>query len=328
MLARNPPPQAPTLSSSQQSLLRQMSLQQAHSRSQSDLLQHSANQMTPALGFARPLPHNAQAQFTSMDSFHITPELIAEINQAHSLGAGMSGVAYAGGISSGPVSRSAQLEPSSLPKESSLERAHSGERPNPRELSGGSNGVQRRDTASRDKVRDSWELHRHSSMKRDPPQGIPAQQHSPQLEAQRTESPQYLTGNHPTPYNPSDRKLQSAQAAALPPSPPSVHQNVPYTEPHRSTPPSVTKLSTQSYNERPSIELKISSSGVKITNAVVVDLVSQPLYSISSRLEEHKTALAQGQYHGCHHRLGTPESMHGFPWEKAQVPQVAAVCWT
>jgi hypothetical protein len=97
---------------------------------------------------------------------------------------------------------------------------------------------------------------------------------------------------------------------------------------HRPMPSNRALVEPTRYNERPSIELKISSSGVKITNAVVVDLVSQPLYSISSRLEEHKTALAQGQYHGCHHRLGTPESMHGFPWEKAQVPQVAAVCWT
>ena len=220
-----------------------MSPQQTHSRSQSDLLQHSANQMTPSLGFARPVPRTAQPQFTSMDAFQITPELIAEIDQAHSLGAGMSGVAYAGGISSGPISRT---EPSSLPKEASLERARSGERPNPRELGGGPPGVQRRDTGSRDKDRDSWELHRRGSMKRDPPQGIPAQQPSPQLEAQRTESPQYLTGDHPTTYNPSDRELRSAQAAALPPSPPTVRQNVPYTEPLRSTPPSVAKLATQS----------------------------------------------------------------------------------
>ena len=68
---------------------------QAHSRSQSDLLQHSANPMTPALGFARPVPRTAQSQFTSMDAFQVTPELIVE---AHSLGTGMSRVAYAGGI--------------------------------------------------------------------------------------------------------------------------------------------------------------------------------------------------------------------------------------
>jgi hypothetical protein len=128
-----------------------------------------------------------------MDSFHITPKLIVEINQAHSLGAGMSRVAYAGGISLAPVSRTAQLEPSSLPKESSLERAHSGERPNPCRLGGGSSGVQHHDTSSRDKDCNSWELHHRGSMKCDPPQGIPAQQPSLQLEAQRMESPQCLT---------------------------------------------------------------------------------------------------------------------------------------
>jgi hypothetical protein len=66
-----------------------------------------------------------------MYALQITPELIVEINQAHSLGAGMSGVAYAGMISSGPISMMTQLEPSSLPKESSLKRARSGECPNP-----------------------------------------------------------------------------------------------------------------------------------------------------------------------------------------------------
>jgi hypothetical protein len=87
-----------------------------------------------------------------MDAFQTTPELIAEIDQAHSLGAGMSGVAYAGGISSGPISRTTQLEPSSLSKEYSLEHACSGERPNPRELGGGPAGMQRRDTTSRVKA--------------------------------------------------------------------------------------------------------------------------------------------------------------------------------
>ncbi|KAF8267105.1 hypothetical protein EI94DRAFT_1684032 [Lactarius quietus] len=227
------PPQPPTLNSSQQSLLHQMTPQQTHSRSQSDLLQHSANQMTPTLNFARPMPRTAQAQFMSMDAFQMTPQLIAEIDQAHSMGAGMSGVAYAGG-------------------ESTLERARSGERPNPRELGSGTAGVQRRDTTSRDKDRDNWELHRRGSMKRDTPQGIPAQQPSPQLEIQRTESPKYLppltgvSSEHSGSYNPSDRELRSAQAAALPPSPPTVRQNVPYSEPMRSTPPSVAKLATQS----------------------------------------------------------------------------------
>ena len=42
-------------------------------------------------------------------------------------------------------------------------------------------------------------------------------------------------------------------------------------------------------NERPSIELKISSRGAKILNAVVADSASRPLYSISS--DESRTTL-------------------------------------
>jgi hypothetical protein len=249
------PDGSPEPPQNQQSLLlHQISPQQAHSRSQSDLLQHSANQMTPAASFPRPVPRTAQPQFASREPFQMTAELIAEIDQAHSmhsLGAGMSGVAYAGGITSGPISRSTQLEPSSLPTESTLERARSGERPSPRELGGGP-AVQRRDATSRDQDRETWELQRRGSMKRDPPQGIPAQQPSPKLEAQRTESPKYLPSlsalsDHSASYNPGDRELRSAQAAALPPSPPAVlRQNVPYMEPLRSTPPSVAKLATQS----------------------------------------------------------------------------------
>jgi hypothetical protein len=91
--------------------------------------------------------------------------------------------------------------------------------------------------------------------------------------------------------------------------------------------PTVTKLSTQSYNERPSIELKISSSSVKITNAIVVDLVSQPLYSISSdskspKLLSHKDNTVVATIDWEH------QSTHGFPWEKHKCHKLAAVCWT
>ena len=58
--------------------------------------------------------------------------LIAE-DEAHSLGAGMSEVAYAGCANSGPVLRSTQFEPSSLPNESTLERVRSSERQSPHE---------------------------------------------------------------------------------------------------------------------------------------------------------------------------------------------------
>ena len=211
--------------------------------------------MTPSLGFARPVPRAAPPQLLSLDVFPTAADIMADIDQ-HSLAAatGMSGVAYAGGATSGPVSRSAQFEPSSLPKESTLDRVRNSERPSPREPAGGPATVQRRDTA-RDKDRESWERDREhprrGSVKRDPPPAMPTQQPSPNLEVQRTESPQYFSalstpGDHSTSYGHQDRELRSAQAAALPPSPPAVRQNAPYMEPLRSTPPSVAKLVTQS----------------------------------------------------------------------------------
>jgi hypothetical protein len=108
-------------------------------------------------------------------------------------------VTYTGAVSSNLISRSTLLERSSLPKDPTFNRALSGERPNPRELGGGLAGMQRRDASSRDKDCDSWELHRRGSMKRDTPQGILAQQPSPQLEVQRTDSPKYLPSHAGTP---------------------------------------------------------------------------------------------------------------------------------
>ena len=57
--------------------------------------------------------------------------------------------------------------------------------------------------------------------------------------------------------------------------------------------PSNTTLveATRRYNERPSIELKISSSGAKIANAVVVDPAGRLLYSISSDSKHTKLLL-------------------------------------
>ena len=242
-------PSAPIHSPSQQNTIHQV----PHNHSQSNLLQLNPNQMTPSLGFARPVPRAAQPPFPPLESFQMTAELIAEIDQAHSLGAGMSGVAYAGGATSGPVSRSMQLESSSPPNESTLERVRSGERPSPREPTGGPATLQRRDTA-RDKERETWErdreVRRRGSMKRDLPPAMPTQP-SPKLELERTDSPQYFSalstpGEQSISYGQPDRELRSAQAAALPPSPPGPRQNVPYIEPLRSTPPSVAKLVTQS----------------------------------------------------------------------------------
>ena len=51
---------------------------------------------------------------------------------------------------------------------------------------------------------------------------------------------------------------------------------------HRPMPSDASSVASTLSNERPSIELKVSSSGAKITNAVVVDPVGRPLYSISS----------------------------------------------
>jgi len=48
------------------------------------------------------------------------------------------------------------------------------------------------------------------------------------------------------------------------------------------TPLSATLVEAIPYNERPSMDLKISSSGAKIVNAVVADSAGRPLYSISS----------------------------------------------
>ena len=48
------------------------------------------------------------------------------------------------------------------------------------------------------------------------------------------------------------------------------------------TPLSASLVETARHNQRPSIELKISNSGAKIANAVVVGPAGRPLYSISS----------------------------------------------
>ncbi|KAF8256998.1 hypothetical protein EI94DRAFT_1819439 [Lactarius quietus] len=59
---------------------------------QSGLLKQSHS----ALGFARPAPRNAQSQFIFLDAFQITPEVIAGFDQVYTMGADISGVAYAG----------------------------------------------------------------------------------------------------------------------------------------------------------------------------------------------------------------------------------------
>jgi len=51
---------------------------------------------------------------------------------------------------------------------------------------------------------------------------------------------------------------------------------------HLPMPSETSLVQAVRYNERPSIELKVSSSGAKIANAVVVDPAGRPLYTISS----------------------------------------------
>jgi hypothetical protein len=64
----------------------------------------------------------------------------------------------------------------------------------------------------------------------------------------------------------------------------------------RSSPPptllSATLVNERRSNKRPYIKLKITSSGAKIVNAVVVDSAGRPLYTISSD-ESHTELLSQ-----------------------------------
>ena len=162
----------------------------------------------------------------------------------------MSGVAYAGGAISGPVSRSTRPKSTSLLKESSLELARSGKRPSLCESGEGLAEVQRRNTTSCNKDRETSELHRHSRVKNDPPQRISVQQPSPKLEVQRTDSPKYFASlsdcGDPTSYKSGDRELLPAQVAAPSPSSFAPRQNVPYTVPLRSAPRSVARVPDKS----------------------------------------------------------------------------------
>ena len=216
------PPSTPLQPPNQQSIPFQMVSQQNHS--------HPANQTTSASS----LPRAPRPRFTPLDAFQLTPELIAEIEGAHSMGLGMSGVAYAGGAISGPASRSTHLESSTLPEESTLGLAYSGEHSIPRRSGKSPTGTQHCNASSCDKDREISELHRCSSVERDHSQRISTQQPSPKLEFQRTDSPKYShslsnPGDH-TSYETGAREPLLTQAAALSPSPPTPRQN-PYTKP-------------------------------------------------------------------------------------------------
>lgn len=228
-------PLDPIHSVNQQSIPHQMTPQQDHGSSQPDLLKRQRIH-----GLARPVPRAVGPRYMSLKTR----------DQTYSI-AGTSGVAYAGGASSGPVSMStAQLRSGSPPKECTLERVRSGSPPSPRESGGGSGRVGRRNTISCDMDDETWELDRRGSVQRDSAQRNTSQQPSPKLEFRPTDSPKYLSlcdpGNHATSYNPDDRELQLAQAAPLPQSPPAPHENVPRTDLLRPKSTSLARLTTQS----------------------------------------------------------------------------------
>jgi hypothetical protein len=213
-----------------------MTPQQDHESGQPDLLQR---QMIH--GLVRPVPRAVGPRFMSLRTR----------DQTYSI-AGTSGVAYAGGASSGPVSRSnAQLRSGSSHRECTLEHVRSGGPPSPRNSGGGPARVGRRNTTSCNMDHETWELQPRGSVQLDSAQRNPSQQPSQKPEFQHTDSPKYLLSlgdpsNHATSYNPDDRELQLAQAAPLPPGPPVSHQNMTRTDPRRPKSTSLTRLTTQS----------------------------------------------------------------------------------
>lgn len=239
-------PPSPIGSVNRQTILHQITPQYDRSRSQSVLLRDRVHQMTTALDS---IPHPARPRVMSLDSFQMTPELIAEISLAHDMSQGMAGVAYAGGALSGPVSRSTPLGPSSLPNESTLERVRSGKSLYPSQA-GETTRVQSRNAKPCSHDHQTWGLHSHGSVMREPPQSMLVQQPSPTLEIRRPNSLEHLPSLsdpcHPASYNPVDRELRSALATAPLPSLP-VPQDVSCTEPLRSTPHSVARIPDKSF---------------------------------------------------------------------------------
>ena len=173
-----------------------------------------------------------------------------EIDRAHSHVMGMSGVAYAGGALSGPVSRSPHLASGSLPEESTLGLTYSGKRPIPCGSGEGPTGVQCHNTNSCGKDRETWELHRRGNVEHDPPQKIPTHQPSPNLEV--TDFPKVSDslsdpGDHAS-YMPNNRELLLAQDVALSPNPPVPSQNQ-CTDPLRSASHSVARIPDKPIHE-------------------------------------------------------------------------------
>ena len=222
-----------------------MTPQQDYSRSQS-VLQHRVYQTTTGLD----VPHPARPRFRSLHSFHLTPELIAEIGLPHSMSQGLSGVAYAGGALSGAVSGTAPLKPSSLPNESTLQCVR-GKRLSLGQLGETPARVQSHHTNLFDQSRESMALPCRDSLMREPPQRMPVQQPSPTLGVSAN-SPRYLPSlsdscDHPVSHKPCDRDLRSVSTTVPLPSTPGPRQNTLSTEPSRSTPHSAAQIPDKSF---------------------------------------------------------------------------------
>ncbi|KAA1477466.1 hypothetical protein DENSPDRAFT_587367 [Dentipellis sp. KUC8613] len=144
------------------------------------------------MGYPRPIPRVPPPQFL-METFQMTPQFMAEIDQAHAHQlqqqnlSGMAGVAYAGGASSGAVPK--HFEAGSPPKDHPvMERLKAADRVSPKEPD------RDRERAVRRESRDKDTLGRRGSLKRDAPQ-------QPQREASPTyHTPMATPGEHTANY--------------------------------------------------------------------------------------------------------------------------------
>ncbi|TFY82324.1 hypothetical protein EWM64_g1696 [Hericium alpestre] len=268
--------------------------QHQHSLSQSNIHQqvplppppqHSLTQpnvhqfVNPQMAYHRPIPRVPPPQFLSMESFQMTPQLLAEIDQAHQLGtqglayagamstqappnlSGLAGVAYAGGASSGAIPKT-HFEAGSPPKDHPImERLKASERVSPKEPENAQRSgatLVRRDTREKEKERD---IGRRGSLKRDPPSQLPpALQPSHSQAPPREGSPQYHTplttpNEHTAAYTQYERELYAHPGHAEASSPPGVRKvsassstSVPAQSDSpalRGTPPTAPKVASQ-----------------------------------------------------------------------------------
>ncbi|KAI0059355.1 hypothetical protein BV25DRAFT_1918591 [Artomyces pyxidatus] len=237
-----------------------------HSMSQPNVLAFmDQRQHNPMTNYARPVARAAAPQFLSMENFQMTPELLAEIEQAHRLGvaggayasgaaSGTAGVAYAGGATSGAIAKS-HFEAGSPPKDHPMmERLRVNERLSPRESDPGQRAVpatshQRRDSA-REKDRE-WDrdhdLQRRGSLKRDV--AAPSSQVPPA--SPRGQSP--LRSDSPTYHTPMGTPGENSTSYAQ-------YEREPYPQPapRPSSPLNMRKTSNASYMDPTRVPLPSS----------------------------------------------------------------------